>query len=227
MNDSNVRTNGCCAQDKIPGESEEASEDGEVGEVRMLYPSLALFSHSCAPNTQTLHQPQYGIAISSTKPIMRGEEITITYTNLLGSSVARRKDIQENWFFDCRCQRCLSQDDFGSNTHSWKCDVSSCKGWIKSASEPEASTCYNCGAETEKSVLNQKEDLLEEKLIKIINNSAAESHIQNIQSFILEQQTYLHQNHWIMTLARMSLVGKDVQNGYDKVDSELIIQNCK
>ena len=31
---------------------EEDQPDGEVGEVRMLYPSLALFSHSCSPNTQ-------------------------------------------------------------------------------------------------------------------------------------------------------------------------------
>ena len=47
-----VRTNGCCAQDKISGDAEEAGSDGEVGEVRMLYPSLALFSHSCSPNAQ-------------------------------------------------------------------------------------------------------------------------------------------------------------------------------
>ena len=47
-----VRTNGCCAQDKISGDDEEVGSDGEVGEVRMLFPSLALFSHSCSPNTQ-------------------------------------------------------------------------------------------------------------------------------------------------------------------------------
>merc|ERR1719362_1644590 len=136
----------------------------------MLYPSLALFSHSCSPNTQTLHQPDYGIAISSTKPILKGEEITITYTNLLGSSEARRRDIQTNWFFDCQCQRCLSLDDFGSNTDSWKCDVTSCDGWIKPAANERI--CCNCKAETEKSVMNGKENILEEKLMKIISNSA-------------------------------------------------------
>ena len=192
----------------------------------MLYPSLALFSHSCAPNTQTLHQPHYGIAISSTKAIPRGEEITITYCNLLGSSIARKRDIQENWFFDCQCQRCLSPDDFGSNTDSWKCDVGSCGGWVKT-SAAEQRLCGDCGAETEKSVMKEKEKLLEEKLMKIISNSAADSHIQNIQSFMMEQQSHLHQNHWLMTLARISMVNKDVQNGYDEVISELIIENCK
>ena len=191
----------------------------------MLYPSLALFSHSCAPNTQTLHQPHYGIAISSTKAITRGEEITITYTDLLGSSVARKKDIQENWFFQCQCQRCLSPDDFGSNTDSWKCDVSSCGGWITSSANQ--SLCCDCGAETEKSVMNKKEKLMEEKLMKIINNSEDASHIQNIQSFMQEQKLFLHQNHWLMTLARISLVNKNVQDGYDEVVSELIIENCK
>ena len=340
-----VRTNGCCAQDKISGDDEEVGSDGEVGEVRMLFPSLALFSHSCSPNTQVekktgsehkkssisyqcqkrgslllilldeaLHQPDYGIAISSTKPILKaqlrfehfclhklfsniwaseiisdnalleaivtrqprsyqtsrytlpfkeirsahltlvavccmyswefsekeekdiymrvshfwvvkGEEITITYTSLLGSSEARRRDIQTNWFFDCHCQRCLSQDDFGSNTDSWKCDVNSCDGWIKPAANERI--CCNCKAETEKSVMNGKENILEEKLMKIISNSASESHIQNIQSFIQDQQILLHPNHWIMTLARISLVNKEVQNGSSKADSDLVIDNCK
>ena len=156
---------------------------------------------------------------------MKGEEITITYTNLLGSSEARRRDIQTNWFFDCQCQRCLSQDDFGSNTDSWKCDVKSCEGWIKPAANERI--CCDCGAETEKSVMNGKENIMEEKLMKIISNSASESHIQNIQSFMLEQQIHLHPNHWIMTLARISLVNKDVQNGCSKADSDLVIENCK
>ena len=156
---------------------------------------------------------------------MKGEEITITYTNLLGSSEARRRDIQKNWFFDCQCQRCLSQDDFGSNTDSWKCDVKSCEGWIKPAANERI--CCDCGAETEKSVMNGKENIMEEKLMKIISDSASECHIQNIQSFMLEQQIHLHPNHWIMTLARISLVNKDVQNGCSKADSDLVIENCK
>ena len=75
--------------------------------------------------------------------------------------------------------------------------------------------------------MNKKEKLMEEKLMKIINNSEDASHIQNIQSFMQEQKLFLHQNHWLMTLARISLVNKNVQDGYDEVVSELIIENCK
>ena len=216
-----LRTNGCCTQDKIS----EDTGDGELGEARMIFPSLALFSHSCSPNTQCLHQPHYGIAISSTKPITKGEEITITYTNLLGSSVARRSDIQKNWFFDCQCARCLSPDDFGANTDSWKCDDSSCEGWVRP--EEERWRCCDCGAETKPSVMSNREQTLEEKLKNINSNTEAEYSIQNIRSFMEEQQIYLHHNHWIMTLARISLVNKDIQNGNDEVVSELIIENCK
>ena len=75
--------------------------------------------------------------------------------------------------------------------------------------------------------MNGKENILEEKLMKIISNSASESHIQNIQSFMQDQQILLHPNHWIMTLARISLVNKEVQNGSSKADSDLVIDNCK
>ena len=96
------------------------SEDGDCGTVRMLYPSMAIFSHSCSPNTQALHRPDYGLSLTATRAIKAGEEITDTYTELWGSVVTRRQDIN-NWFFDCSCQRCQHQGDLGSDLETWRC----------------------------------------------------------------------------------------------------------
>ena len=85
------------------------SVDGESGEVRMIYPSMAIFSHSCSPNTQALHRPDYGLVLTATRTIRAGEEITVTYTELWGSAVTRRQDIN-NWFFQCSCWRCQHQE---------------------------------------------------------------------------------------------------------------------
>ena len=85
------------------------SEEGESGVVRMLYPSMAIFSHSCSPNTQALHRPDYGLTLTTTRTIRAGEEITVTYTELWGSAVHRKQDIN-NWFFQCSCERCQDQE---------------------------------------------------------------------------------------------------------------------
>ena len=37
--------------------------------VRMLYPSMAILSHSCCPNTQALHRPGYGLTLTATRDI--------------------------------------------------------------------------------------------------------------------------------------------------------------
>ena len=39
------------------------------------------------------------------KRIVQGEELTITYTNLLMPTFMRRQKLKENWYFDCACIR--------------------------------------------------------------------------------------------------------------------------
>ena len=126
----------------------------------MLYPSMCLCSHSCSPNTQSLHKPNYAMELRfndfkciiksnelvyffshrATKNIAKGEEITTTYTSLWESPVSRKKELYKNWFFTCKCERCLSGNDFGSNLDSWKCD---CSGVI-GPDKRDAWTCDKC-----------------------------------------------------------------------------------
>ena len=114
------RTNACTTQLPPSGEA-------EAGQVRVLYPSMAILSHSCSPNTQARYRPDHGLSMTATRDIRRGEEITNTYTTLWGSSVHRKKDFA-NWFFDCSCERCEDGEDLGSELDSWKCWQSSCRG---------------------------------------------------------------------------------------------------
>ena len=56
--------------------------------------------------------------------IKAGEELTLAYTSLWGSEVARRQDLVRNWFFVCRCERCESDDDWGSHLDTVRCQSS-------------------------------------------------------------------------------------------------------
>ena len=95
----------------------------------MLYPSMAIFSHSCSPSTQALHRPDHGLTLTATRTIRAGEEITVTYTELWGGAVHRREDIT-NWFFHCSCQRCQDQEDLGSDLDTWRCWRAQCQGLL-------------------------------------------------------------------------------------------------
>ena len=42
-------------------------QDSEQGEVRMWFPSMSIFSHSCSPNTEALARTKHGLALSATR----------------------------------------------------------------------------------------------------------------------------------------------------------------
>ena len=153
-----TRINGVSCSAKIG-----ASQDSEQGEVRMLYPGMSVFSHSCRPNSQSLHRADYGLALVATRDIQAGTELTITYCSLLGSSVARREDITNNWYFTCQCDRCSDQDR-GANLDTWWCHQPDCGGLI--SPENTARPSFVCGACSHRV---EHENILEKE--KIIRHS--------------------------------------------------------
>ena len=159
-----TRINGVRSGARISS-GESPVSDEEQGEVRMLYPSMSIFSHSCSPNTQALNTLQYGLALRATKDLKAGEELTITYSNLLGSSVSRREDITNNWYFSCTCSRCSSQD-FGSELDSWRCGQPGCDGLLRpeSLSHRPDYVCRDCHHRLESSVILQREATIQHRL---------------------------------------------------------------
>ena len=159
-----TRINGVSCGARISSE-ERPVTDEEQGEVRMLYPSMSIFSHSCSPNTQAVNMVDYGLALRATRDIMAGEELTITYSGLLGSSVARREDINNNWFFTCICDRCSSQD-FGSHLDSWRCRQPHCHGLLQPETvqhRPDY-VCRECGQRKEFSHILEREKTIQQRL---------------------------------------------------------------
>ena len=91
-----------------------------------------LLNHSCQPNAELLllqdyehpdedsqdigwydlrvHRPR--IMLQATRPILQGEEITISYANMLmhNSREEWLADIKESYGFDCRCTTCIREE---------------------------------------------------------------------------------------------------------------------
>ncbi|EGG21385.1 SET domain-containing protein [Cavenderia fasciculata] len=78
----------------------------EIG--RGIYPTASYINHTCLPNT-TWYNDDHGLILyRSSRDILKGEEITTSYLDILKPKLQRRKDLKQ-YSFVCQCERCLNE----------------------------------------------------------------------------------------------------------------------
>lgn len=89
-------------------ETSESDDDREyLG--YMVHPEASYFNHSCVPNVEKKRVERVFQYILQTD-VQKGEELCIDYKGILHLDVNRRMAIlKDNWFFECKCSRCLSE----------------------------------------------------------------------------------------------------------------------
>ncbi|XP_023321991.1 protein msta [Eurytemora carolleeae] len=90
---------------------------------RALYPTLSLASHSCIANLRHAVVPGKQVALQAQDFIAKGTELCIRYTHLLQTSLKRRTQIKNSWYFDCTCARCTDPTEFGTLASSVYCPL--------------------------------------------------------------------------------------------------------
>lgn len=74
-----------------------------------LWVGASYFNHSCCPNVKktrvgrTMH-------FTTSRSVERGEELCISYIDTDQTITQRRQDLEDSWFFKCRCQHCQSEE---------------------------------------------------------------------------------------------------------------------
>ncbi|KAH9886421.1 hypothetical protein F4778DRAFT_786810 [Xylariomycetidae sp. FL2044] len=68
-------------------------------------PLICAANHSCDPNTVSMFN-QPGQLLRALRPIKKGEEITLRYTEVTNPYGVRRADLQTRYHFDCQCSKC-------------------------------------------------------------------------------------------------------------------------
>lgn len=80
-----------------------------------------------------------------------GNEITTSYVHLHMSNSFRRQKLKDNWYFECKCQRCLDPTEMGTFMDGVKCDSSDCNEGFLLMKDPENLDsewmCNGCGLE--------------------------------------------------------------------------------
>lgn len=111
----------------------------EVGQngakARALYIKPSLLAHDCRSNTtHTDHPISHELYIRATRPIKKGETITLSYAYLLQGTLKRRDHLREGKFFWCQCERCTDPTEFQTFTSALRCPK--CKDGIILSRDP-------------------------------------------------------------------------------------------
>ena len=79
--------------------------------------------------------------------IKKGEEITFHYTGGLKGRFIRRKALRDGWYFWCRCDRCSSPSELGSEMSTLKCWAGAgvqCRGNVRVMEPLDQESDYKC-----------------------------------------------------------------------------------
>lgn len=76
-----------------------------------LLANKAKFNHSCEPNLMAISNSAKGDQLITTRKVKAGEELCYSYVSLLKPVKERRKRLKEFYNFDCKCPRCLREEN--------------------------------------------------------------------------------------------------------------------
>ncbi|CAM9485168.1 unnamed protein product [Pylaiella littoralis] len=103
------------------------TEGGTVG--CGLYLDAAAANHSCRPDASQSFDGKT-LSLRCTRPISRGEEITIGITQISRPGPTRRESLRTSYFFECRCERCESPSGRAEDARleAYACPDRTCAG---------------------------------------------------------------------------------------------------
>ncbi|KAF8452465.1 hypothetical protein L210DRAFT_3661558 [Boletus edulis BED1] len=77
-----------------------------------IWVSASYFNHSCMPNVQKRRVGRE-LHFEASRRIHAGEELCVSYIDTDLPADQRRRELEESWFFTCRCLRCEKETTAG------------------------------------------------------------------------------------------------------------------
>ncbi|XP_055531487.1 SET domain-containing protein SmydA-8 [Wyeomyia smithii] len=121
-----------------------------------IYSNASMAEHSCRPNLSKTFTNKKEIVFWAPNSIMKGDRLSISYSDVLWGTVNRLEHLQQTKLFRCACERCKDPTEFGTYFSAMRCSGfkkdSNCNGLLL----PEASktwhsnwSCNKCKAAVE------------------------------------------------------------------------------
>jgi len=168
-----------------------------------IYQTPSLLNHSCHPNCVAIFNGAR-LLVHATENIKQGDELTISYTELLCPSYQRKQDLKSRYLFECSCAKCISPWEEDGLMLSLQCSNFSCSGAVlRDLAGSGFAACNTCGktlvnkaAPTKaEAIISKSEKALEE--IKALDKSDDHQAILELAEKILaEQRGFFHKLHY-------------------------------
>jgi hypothetical protein len=199
-----------------PCKAGQAGPGSTVGtNVRLVFLLAAMMSHSCTPNAeQAIHGLEDGLRLQlrTTRPIPAGEQIQISYTELLAPTAVRQFELLNSKLFLCGCRRCEDPEELGSGAGGVRC-----RSCLRAATPgqppglllpagPDLWRCDLCRAELPATtVLNLVFKIYEQLELVLTDPSTGP---EALEAFLAKFSQVLGPCHGILQRARYSLCGQ-------------------
>ncbi|XP_069705567.1 SET domain-containing protein SmydA-8 [Periplaneta americana] len=173
-----------------------------------VYDQASLLEHSCRPNCAKSFTSEGGLIVRTMEPVLKGQHLSICYTDALWGTANRRHHLAETKFFWCRCTRCADPTEFGTHFSAIRCLEKPCEGFMlpeNSLSEEreleKASwRCARCSA-----LVPARQVLGVLERVGVALTSMQKGDPRACERFLSQFAPELHPNHYYLTDVRLAL----------------------
>nr|ABR16570.1 unknown [Picea sitchensis] len=187
-----------------------------------LYPVISIINHSCFPNAVLLFEGRQAV-VRAVEPIREGSELTVSYIEIAASTASRKKSLKEQYFFDCKCLRCLKVDTpdglhEDAILEGFRCSSDHCEGFLlHDPDDAQSLVCQLCGCgrnEEETKKQARKVDKLGKEASKLLS-SGNYSEARSLYEQIQQLQTQLWHPYSVILLRTGDTLLKICMELYD------------
>ncbi|CAI5719262.1 unnamed protein product [Hyaloperonospora brassicae] len=188
-----------------------------------LFPKGALLNHDCDPNSIVSFKG-HEMVVHVVKDVAVGQELTVSYVELLQSTQARRRELKESYFFDCQCARCqaaLAEEKEGEAKDDWYLDGlvcnrrngETCGGVVVLEKAMDridgTAVCRVCGTARDQQEIDRWEKRLKgfDEALTVDSKQEAKWEVYQQKWEILTQQLQLHPRN-----ARVAAMAREIGN---------------
>jgi tetratricopeptide (TPR) repeat protein len=162
-----------------------------------MFPLVALINHSCRPNAAYLTDKTGALVVRAVKPIMKGQEVCVSYVDLFAPKWERQGTLLTTKHFWCECDRCSANTD--NNFDLW-IDAIKCYYCDEGLFFPadEKFQCKSCHGETESdSVIKTIQSINIEDGMELYRAGMLDSAQISLEKSLQQSDKLLFQHHYL------------------------------
>ena len=186
---------------------------------------MSILNHSCTSNTLCYAKDDFTFACRAVVPIKKGEELTTNYLHyhyhFFGGSY-RGVELSDNWYFQCRCDRCQDSSEAGTGADCLVCSVCQGRTMTRTNTFDDTMTstmtmweCNVCGVkktnEAVKGMLANYWDLMEK---------TTDSDVSGLDQLLPKLLKVFHKNHFYILEVKRRIM-ESLRNYEDLADRML------